>query len=95
MTHELVWGKSFERAFKKATKHKPFLHNQIFSTLELLASNPFHPLLDTHKLKGKLEGLWACSVAYDCRIVFELVREKSRNDEVILLVDIGTHEEVY
>lgn len=95
MSHELVWGKGFERAFKKTTKHKPSLHNQIFSILELLAENPFHPSLDTHKLKGKLEGLWACTVSYDCRIVFEFVHEKSSNREVILLVDIGTHEEVY
>lgn len=95
MIHQLVWGKSFERAFKRRTRHNPTLQDQVFSTLTLLAENPFHPALDTHKLQGKLRGLWACSVSYDCRIVFELVREKSKNKSVLLLVDIGTHEEVY
>lgn len=50
MIHELVWGKGFERAFKKTTKHKPSLHNQIFSILELLAENPFHLVdIGTHE----------------------------------------------
>jgi mRNA-degrading endonuclease YafQ of YafQ-DinJ toxin-antitoxin module len=60
-----------------------------------LAEDPFTPALDTHKLKGVLEGLWACSAAYDCRIVFEFVQSPDRQEEVILLVDIGTHDQVY
>lgn len=53
----------------------------------------FHPTLKTHKLKGKLEGRWACSIAYDSRIVFKIVQFE--NAEAILLLTIGTHDEVY
>jgi mRNA-degrading endonuclease YafQ of YafQ-DinJ toxin-antitoxin module len=56
----------------------------------MLTKNPFHPALRTHKLVGKLEGLWAFSVAYDCRVVFRFM-----NGDEVLLVDIGSHEEVY
>jgi mRNA-degrading endonuclease YafQ of YafQ-DinJ toxin-antitoxin module len=45
------------------------------------------------KLKGKLSGSWACTVTYDLRIIFEFVREGE--DDAILLMEIGTHDEVY
>ncbi len=51
--------------------------------------------LGTHKLSGVLSGLWACSCGYDCRIVFSLETDTTTGNEVILLLDIGTHQEVY
>jgi mRNA-degrading endonuclease YafQ of YafQ-DinJ toxin-antitoxin module len=56
----------------------------------MFSKTPFHPSLRTHKLVGKLEGLWAVSVAYDCRVVFRFM-----NGDEVLLIDIGSHEEVY
>jgi len=58
--------------------------------MKLFSKEPFHPRLRTHKLSGKLEGLWAFSVSYDCRVVFEFI-----NKNEILLIDIGGHDEVY
>lgn len=62
-----------------------------------LAENPFDLSLKTHKLRGQLEGLWACWVEYDCRIVFtfELDSDPQVKGEMIVLVDLGTHDEVY
>jgi len=37
--------------------------------------------------------LLACSCGYNCRIIFTV--EKQKNEEMILLIDIGTHDEVY
>jgi len=37
----------------------------------------------------------ACSCGYDCRVVFSLEIDEDSGGEVILLVDIGTHDEVY
>lgn len=51
--------------------------------MELFSRNPFHQKLRTHKLSGKLEGLWAFSVCYDYRVVFEFL-----NGDEVLLVDI-------
>ena len=42
------------------------------------------------KLTGKLSGLWAFSIDYDCRVIFKFL-----NDHEVLLIDIGTHDEVY
>jgi len=58
--------------------------------MELFSQNPFNPKLRAHKLTGRLEGLWAFSVAYDCRAIFRFLTK----DE-ILLIDIGSHDEVY
>jgi len=93
---KLVWDNNFRRAFKKQTRHNPRLKAQIFDVLERLSADPFHPSLRTHKLKGTLEGLWACWVEYDCRIIFLFDVDPAINhEEVIVLVDIGSHDEVY
>jgi mRNA interferase YafQ len=44
---------------------------------------------------GKLEGLWSCSIAYDCRIIFNFSQDEQVLEIFILLIDIGTHDEVY
>jgi len=46
-------------------------------------------------LSGQLAGLHACSVAYDCRIVFAKQKHPKTGAEVLLLVNLGTHDEVY
>jgi len=61
--------------------------------LELLAEDANDPRLRTHKLKGESEGSWACSAGYDLRIVFEFVQHEG--SEAILLLTVGTHDEVY
>ena len=71
------------------------LQEKIFSVLETLTLMPFDPVLKTHKLHGKLRGLWACQVEYDCRIVFTFENEPDTGRDVIVLVDIGKHDEVY
>jgi mRNA-degrading endonuclease YafQ of YafQ-DinJ toxin-antitoxin module len=58
--------------------------------MELFSRTPFDRRLRTHKLSGKLEGLWAFSVSYDCRVIFKFL-----NGDEILLIDIGGHNEVY
>jgi len=92
---KLVWDSSFRRAFKRRARSNPRLKESIFRTLEQLVNDPFHPSLKTHKLKGTLEGLWACWVEYDCRIIFLFEKDPEGGEDVIVLVDIGSHEEVY
>jgi mRNA-degrading endonuclease YafQ of YafQ-DinJ toxin-antitoxin module len=68
-------------------RKRPDLDNDIAEALRLLVVNPFAPQLETHKLKGKLSGSWACSAGYDLRIVFDFVKaEKSSVDDIFLLV---------
>ena len=76
-------------------RRHPDLARDIEKTLRLLVEDPFVPHLETHKLKGKLSGSWACKVGYDLRIVFDFVKKDGQKEEDILLLEIGSHEEVY
>jgi addiction module RelE/StbE family toxin len=91
----LVWGASFRRALKKTVRRHPQWRERIADVLDWLVADLFDPRLETHKLKGELAGLWACAVEYDCRIVFEFVKDPASGVEEILLIDIGKHDEVY
>jgi len=91
----LIWGKTFVKVFKRTIKKHPTLSKDIEKTLRLLAEDPFDPQLETHKLKGKLSGTWACSVGYDLRIVFDFVKSEGIKEDGIFLIEIGTHDEVY
>jgi len=86
----LVWYKSFARAFKKTIKKNPELKQKLRESLELLVNDPFHPVLGTHKLSGKLKGHHAFSLGYDFRVVIKFV-----DREEVALISIGRHEEVY
>ncbi|MGQ9555988.1 MAG: type II toxin-antitoxin system RelE/ParE family toxin, partial [Anaerolineae bacterium] len=84
---------AFVRAAKRQVRKDPRVAEDIRAALKLLAEDAFHPQLQTHKLKGKLKGSWACSAGYDLRIVFDFVRHEG--SEAILLETVGTHDEVY
>jgi addiction module RelE/StbE family toxin len=90
----LVWEASFRRAFKQRTRRDLALQERILNILDVLVVDPFEPELKTHKLRGQLTGLWACWVEYDCRIVFVFTPDPP-NEDAIVLVDIGSHDEVY
>jgi mRNA interferase YafQ len=92
---ELVLTPKFRRAYGRAVRRDRVLQGHIEDILRQMQDDVFYPGIGTHKLSGALEGLWACSCGYDCRIVFALETEPGTGREVILLLDIGTHEEVY
>jgi addiction module RelE/StbE family toxin len=92
---ELVVTPKFKRAFRKFVLRNPKLQKKIEVTLIQMKQNVFNSQLNTHSLQGKLSGLKACSCGYDCRIVFSIEIDPKTQKESILLLDIGTHDEVY
>ena len=92
---KLIWGKTFIRTYRRTLKNHPNLRKDIEETLRLLTETPFAPKLETHKLKGKLSGSWACSAGYDMRIIFDFIKEQNKHEDSILLLGIGTHDDVY
>ncbi|QSJ15941.1 type II toxin-antitoxin system YoeB family toxin [Nostoc sp. UHCC 0702] len=71
-------------AFKRIVRKNPRLEERIFEALEVLEVDPFSPPLKAHKLKGELEGLWACWVEYDCRIIYKFEPNPDVNEEMII-----------
>jgi mRNA-degrading endonuclease YafQ of YafQ-DinJ toxin-antitoxin module len=93
--HELVPTPRFERAFRRLVRKNPSLQGAVERTLLRMAADLNDPRLKTHHLSGQLAGLHGCSVQYDCRIVFAKQKHPTTGTEVLLLINIGSHEEVY
>jgi mRNA interferase YafQ len=91
----LVLTPKFKWAFRKFVERNADLQQHIEETLQQMAADVFAPSLGTHKLCGKLDGLQSCSCGYDCRVVFSIEQDIETNSDVIVLLDIGTHDEVY
>jgi len=77
-----------EKKFFK--KHKDLI-DKYAQILKKLSIDPFDNSLKTHKLKGNLSEYHACSLTYEYHIVMviKIVEDK------IILVNIGTHDDVY
>jgi len=86
----LVWDQAFKRKYKKKFSTNIDLKKNFWEAMSSFSQNPFDPKLRTHKLTGKLKGLWSFSVSYDCRVIFRFI-----NDRDVLLIDIGNHDEIY
>lgn len=93
MNRELLRSSAFIRAARRYLKKHAQAADEVEATLLLLSEDAFDPRLKTHKLKGDFEGVWACGAGYDLRILFEFV--KHEGTESILLLTLGTHDEVY
>jgi mRNA-degrading endonuclease YafQ of YafQ-DinJ toxin-antitoxin module len=91
----LILTPKFKRAFRKFVRRNADLQQRIEDTLQQMEADVFFPALGTHKLSGQLDGLQSCSCGYDCRVVFSIEQDTETNSEVIVLLDIGTHDEVY
>jgi addiction module RelE/StbE family toxin len=91
----LVWSTAFVRKFKRLAKKNSQLRSQVEKTLQLLAEDPFDSSLRTHKLRGDLDGVWSCSIDYDNRLLFEFVTNCDSGEEEILLLTLGSHDDVY
>ena len=91
---EIVLTPKFKRTFQKFVKRNFQLEPKLIQILQLMKEDIFATHLSTHSLQGKLAGLKACSCGYDCRILFTIEISQEQT-EVIVLLDIGTHNEVY
>ncbi|MCT0253810.1 MULTISPECIES: type II toxin-antitoxin system mRNA interferase toxin, RelE/StbE family [unclassified Synechocystis] len=92
---KIAWSPKSLRSFKRLIRKNPNLRPMIEQVLHQLATDPFHPSLRTHKLKGELANVWSCSIDYNYRLLFEFVNNLEDNEEAILLLNLGSHDEVY
>ena len=93
MRRTLLRSPAFARDLRSWLKSHADTVPAIEAALEQLSADAKHPTLRTHKLRGALAGCWACSVAYDLRVVFEFAHHEGA--EAILLLALGTHDQVY
>ena len=93
--YKIFISSKFKRAYRKFTSRNSDLQAKVEATITAMENDISAPALGTHKLEGKLSGLLSCSCGYDCRIIFSLTTDDESGEQVILLLDVGTHEDVY
>jgi mRNA-degrading endonuclease YafQ of YafQ-DinJ toxin-antitoxin module len=79
----IYYSSHFAKAFKRlptGTKKQAIQKETLFR------EDCFDRMLETHKLKGQLEGYWAFSINYSHRILFKFADDSSAD-----FIDVGTH----
>ena len=89
--YTLYWTNTFIRTSRKFLNKHPDLKGIFKDILKKLQKNPNNPSLKLHRLKGKHKNKHAVSLSYSYRIVFILKIEGKK----IILMDIGSHDEIY
>jgi len=91
MTYKIIYLESYNKKAAKFLKKHKDLQKQYEKTLKLLELDPYHPSLRLHKLKGRLEGIYSVSINITYRIVLDFIIE----DSMLILLDVGHHDEMY
>ena len=87
----LKWTDTFVRSARKFLRQHPELRPEFELVITQLETDPAHPRLRIHPLKGQHKGKHAVSLTYSYRIILILML----NEKEITLLDIGSHDEVY
>lgn len=78
----------YSSCFLRQLKKLPSTDKELLTKFEKIFRNDyFDPKLKTHKLSGKLEDFWACSLSYKTRLIFQI-----DSDDNIIFIDIGNHD---
>ncbi len=80
----------FKKSYKKRISNNPKLVLKTAQRVKLFQSGVNDPVLKDHQLKGSKNNLRAFSITGDIRVVYIRVSE-----EHIIMLDIGTHNQVY
>ena len=89
--YTLVWSAGFTRSAEKFIKTHPDLREKFAAILRELEKDPFQPHLKYHQLRGNFKGVQAVSITYSYRITLTILV----SDKEIILLDVGSHDEVY
>jgi len=85
--YNLVLSDKFQKQIKQVVKSNPQIKPRLAKSFELLRKNINHPSLRLHKLSG--QNNWSISVTKSIRIIAHIEKD------IIYLLRIGTHDEVY
>ncbi len=91
MTYTVETSTAFLRQAHRFFRKHPELRSRFEAVVERLRTDPFEPGIRLHKLGGSLADVYAARLTYEYRVTLSLLV----TEHTILLLDIGTHDEVY
>lgn len=80
----------FKKSYKKRIASNPKFVKKTAERLKTFQEDSTNPTLKDHQLAGDKRNYRSFSIAGDIRIVYMKV-----NDEKVILLDIGSHNQVY
>ena len=89
MKFKLVRANSFKRSFKKLKLTDDEESNYIEIIYKLLNDEELEAKYKDHPLKGNLKEFRECHIKPDLLLMYRI------NDDVLELVDIGSHSELF
>jgi len=89
--YSLLITESYAKIAKRFFHRHPELLERYEKILKILCADPSHPSLRLHKLSGKHKDLMSVSITLSYRLIIHFMVK----DKHIILVNIGSHQEVY
>ena len=86
---KIISTRYYDKKLMQFKSNNPELREKYIKTIKLLESNPSHPSLRLHKLKGNLSDLHSLNMKY--RILLDFIIK----DDQVILIDIGDHDVMY
>lgn len=84
---QIIYGSRFLKSVRKIPIN---FQGKLAKQLELLRENPFHPILRTKSLTGRLTGFYSFRITRDWRVIFQFEKP-----ETIKLIEIGNRKDIY
>lgn len=79
------------RKFKKSFRKIPQkIKTKFYSRMEIFITDEFNAELRNHALVGEYKGLSSIDITGDWRVLYEKI-----NGSTVVLMDIGTHSQLY
>ena len=91
MQYKIIRTDEYLKKLKRFLKKHPDMIERYIKTIEIMESNPHHPSLRLHKLKGRLHDFHSVSINLEYRVIIDFIIR----DNEIIPIDIGAHDEVY
>lgn len=85
---KITYRKQFIKQFKRLQRREQLAVDDAIDRFE---KNPVDPSLYNHPLKGNMKGKRALSAGFDLRIIFK----EYDGYAVVIMLDVGSHENVY
>lgn len=89
--YKLRFTESYQKRAKKFFQKHRDLMPQYEKVLQILCINPQHPSLRLHKLSGSMDGFSSVSINLSYRLTLYFIVK----DDIIVPINIGSHDEVY
>ena len=96
MAYQLELDKYFVKKYQKLTNNNPQIKKTAERTIINLSQDPRNPSLGSHKVNSPKFGECVSSrVTGDIRIIWRYKDKNKLEIEILELIDIGGHNEVY